>query len=81
MRNMNQTGWMTRNTNVLVQLAHALHMTELWEKTAEQYKVIARLVDPESDICACVTDIENNDILLYMNLAALSMRHPGNYSS
>ena len=77
MRNMNRTGWQTRNTNILVQIAHVLHMAELWDNTAEQYKMVARLLDPESDICSCVTDIENNDILTYLHLIAFKLRYPG----
>ena len=78
MRNMNRTGhYQTRDDNILVQIAHVLHMAELWEKVAESYKNIARLLDPESDICACVTDIENNDILNYLNLIAFKLRYPG----
>ena len=73
---MNQTNWATRNPT-LVQILHTLHMRELWEETAEQYKIIKHLVDPESDTCTCVTDIENNDVLNYLHLVAFKLRYPG----
>ena len=52
-------------------------MAEIWEKTSENYKMVARLLDPDSDICTCITDVENNDVLNYMNLLAFKIRYPG----
>jgi len=77
MRNMNRTGWGSRNTNVLVKLTHVLHMAELWDNIARSYKMVARLLDPESNICACATDIENNDVLNYLHFLAFKLRYPG----
>ena len=74
---MNRTAWGSRNTNVLVRLTHILHMGELWDKIAESYKMIARLLDPKSDICACATDMENNDVMLYLQFLAFKLRYPG----
>ena len=58
-------------------LTHAFHMAEIWDKSAEQYKMVERLLDPESDLCACVTDIERNNVLNYLNLLAFKIRYPG----
>jgi len=77
MRNMNRTWWGITNYNTLETLLHAYHMAEIWDKTAEKYKTVARLLDPESEICACMTDVENNDVLNYMNLLAFKIRYPG----
>ena len=77
MRNMNRTWWGITNYNTLETLLHAYHMAEIWEKTSENYKMVARLLDPESDICTCMTDVENNDVLNYMNLLAFKIRYPG----
>jgi hypothetical protein len=74
---MNRTGWGSRNTNVLVKLTHVLHMAELWDNIARSYKMVARLLDPESNICACATDIENNDVLNYLHFLAFKLRYPG----
>merc|ERR1719210_1562654 len=52
-------------------------MAEMWDRTREQYKMVERLLDPESDLCACMTDIEKNDLLNYMNLLAFKIRYPG----
>lgn len=52
-------------------------MGELWDKIAESYKMIARLLDPKSDICACATDMENNDVILYLQFLAFKLRYPG----
>ena len=56
---------------------HAFHMAEIWDHAAKQYKIVEKLLDPESDICGCVTDIENNDILNFLNVLAFQMRYPG----
>lgn len=77
MRNMNRTWWGITNYNTLETLLHAYHMAEIWDKTTEKYKTVARLLDPESEICACMTDVENNDVLNYMNLLAFKIRYPG----
>ena len=55
MRNMNRTWWGIPNYSVLEKVSHALHMAEAWENAMEEYKMIERLLDPESDICSCVT--------------------------
>ena len=68
---------MTPSYSVLDKVAHALHMSELWNLAVENYKYIEKLLDPESDICACVTDIENNDVLNYLNLLAFKIKYPG----
>ena len=39
MRNMNRTAYQTRDMNVLVKIAHVLHMAELWDKVAENYRL------------------------------------------
>lgn len=52
-------------------------MAEIWDKAAEQYKMVEKLLDPESDICSCVTDIESNDVLNYLNLLAFKIKYPG----
>ena len=77
MRNMNRTWWGVTNYNTLDTLTHAFHMAEVWDKTAEQYKLVKQLLDPESEICDCITDIENNDVLNYLNLLAFKIKYPG----
>ena len=77
MRHMNRTDVGLKSAPVLVQLLHPLHMRELWVKTAEQYRIIEKLVDPESDTCACLTDIENNDVLNHLHMVAFYLRYPG----
>ena len=77
MRNMNRTNWGSRNDNILVRITHVLHMAELWDKISASYKSIARLLDPKSDVCACATDIENNDVLNYVHYLAFKIRYPG----
>ena len=74
---MNRTWWGITNYNTLETLLHAYHMAEIWEKTSENFKMVARLLDPDSDICTCITDVENNDVLNYMNLLAFKIRYPG----
>ena len=58
-------------------VSHAFHMAEIWDHAAKQYKIVEKLLDPESDICGCVTDIENNDILNFLNVLAFQMKYPG----
>ncbi|XP_063683215.1 uncharacterized protein LOC134817811 [Bolinopsis microptera] len=77
MRNMNRTWWGIPKYSVLEKVAHALHMAEAWENAMGEYKMIERLLDPESDLCSCVTDIENNGILNHLNLIAFKIRYPG----
>ena len=77
MRNMNRTGWGITNHSPLNMVSHAFHMAELWDNAAKQYKIVEKLLDPESDICECITDIENNDILNYLNVMAFRMKYPG----
>ena len=74
---MNRTWWGLTYYNPLDTLTHAFHMAEIWDKAAKQYKIVAQLLDPESDLCACVTDIEENDLLNYLNLLAFKIRYPG----
>ena len=74
---MNRIGWGLTYYNPLGTLTHAFHMAEIWDRAAEQYKTVAQLLDPESDLCACVTDIEENDLLNYLNLLAFKIRYPG----
>ena len=77
MRNMNRTWWGITNYNTLDTLTHAFHMAEVWDKTAEQYKLVKQLLNPESEVCECITDIENNDVLNYLNLLAFKIKYPG----
>ena len=74
---MNRTWWGITNYDTLDTLTHAFHMAEIWDKSAEQYKMVERLLDPESDLCACVTDIERNDVVNYLNLLAFKIKYPG----
>jgi len=77
MRNMKRTWWGVKNYSILEKVTHALHMAELWNGAGEQYKMVEKLLDPESDLCACVNDIENNGVLQFLNLLALKIRYPG----
>lgn len=77
MRNMNRTWWGITNYNTLDKLTHAFHMAEIWDKTTEQYRMVEKLLDPQSDLCECVTDIEENDVLNYLNLLAFKIKYPG----
>ena len=77
MRNMNRTWWGVSGYNVLEKVAHALHMSEAWSEAREQYNRIEKLVDPGSDTCACVRDIENNGVLSHLHLIAFKIRYPG----
>ncbi|XP_063681205.1 uncharacterized protein LOC134816337 [Bolinopsis microptera] len=77
MRNMNRTWWGITNYDTLDKLTHAFHMAEIWDKTAEQYTMVEKLLDPQSDLCDCVTDIEDNDVLNYLNLLAFKIKYPG----
>ena len=77
MRNMNRTWWGITNFNTLDKLTHAFHMAEIWDNTAEQYRLVERLLDPESDICGCATNVAENDILNYLNLLAFKIKYPG----
>ena len=51
---MNRTWWGIPKYTVLEKVAHALHMAEAWENAMGEYKMIERLLDPESDLCSCV---------------------------
>ncbi|XP_063675217.1 uncharacterized protein LOC134811979 [Bolinopsis microptera] len=77
MRNMNRTWWGITNFNTLDKLTHAFHMAEVWDSAAEQYRLVKRLLDPESDICGCATNVAENDILNYLNLMAFKIKYPG----
>ena len=74
---MNRTWWGITNFNTLDKLTHAFHMAEIWDNTAEQYRLVERLLDPESDICGCATNVAENDILNYLNLLAFKIKYPG----
>ncbi|XP_063688307.1 uncharacterized protein LOC134821531 [Bolinopsis microptera] len=52
-------------------------MAEIWDNTAEQYRLVERLLDPESDVCGCATNVAENDILNYLNLMAFKIKYPG----
>lgn len=77
MRNMNRTWWGIENQSVLDRVYHAFHMAEIWDHAAKQYKIVEKLLDPQSDICDCITDVENNDVMNYLNLLAFQMKYPG----
>ena len=77
MRNMNRTSWGIPNYNNLETLGHVFHMAEMWEEVREQYKIVERHLDPESDLCACMTDIESNNVLNYVHYQAFKIRYPG----
>ena len=74
---MNRTSWGIPNYNNLEKLSHAFHMAEMWDETREQYKIVERLLDPESDLCACMTDMESNNVLNYLHHLAFKIRYPG----
>lgn len=76
-RNMDKPEWGIPSYTLLEKVSHAIHMSEIWEKSVEQYKIAAKLLDPQSDLCTCVRDIENNGILQYLNLLAFKIRYPG----
>ncbi|XP_063695349.1 uncharacterized protein LOC134826782 [Bolinopsis microptera] len=77
MRNMNRTWWGLTNYNTLDKLTHAFHMAEVWDSAAEQYRLVKRLLDPESDICGCATNVAENNVLNYLNLMAFKIKYPG----
>merc|ERR1712039_25580 len=52
-------------------------MAELWNKAADQYDLAARLLDPESELCGCLTDVRSNGVWQHVNLVALKIRYPG----
>ena len=74
---MNRTWWGIPKYNSLETLSHAFHMVETWDGTREQYKIVERLLDPESDVCACMTDMESNNLMNYMHHLAFKIRYPG----
>ena len=74
---MNRTWWGIENQSVLDRVYHAFHMAEIWDHAARQYKIVEKLLDPQSDICDCITDVENNDVMNYLNLLAFQMKYPG----
>ena len=52
-------------------------MSEVWSKAEQKYKEIVKLLDPESDVCGCVTDVESNGVMNYLHLLAFKIRYPG----
>jgi len=77
LRNMDQTDWQVRGYSPLEKATHVFHMAELWNKASEQYNLAAKLLNPDSELCSCLTDLQNNGIWQYMNLMALKIRYPG----
>lgn len=77
LRNMDRADWQVKGYSPLEKVTHVFHMAELWNKAAEQYDLAEKLLDPESELCGCLTDVGNNGIWQSMNLIALKIRYPG----
>jgi len=77
LRNMDRAEWQVRGYSPLEKATHVFHMAELWNKASEQYELAEKLLSPDSELCGCLTDLENNGIWQYMNLMALKIRYPG----
>lgn len=77
LRNMNRADWQVKGYSPLEKVAHVFHMAELWNKAGEQYDVAERLLSPDSELCGCLRDVENNGIWQNLNLMALKIRYPG----
>eukprot|EP00116_Pleurobrachia_bachei_P009208 sb/3469470/ len=64
------------NYNTLEKVAHTFHMSELWTRASYYYDLLKNT--PACDeMCACITDVANNDILPEIELLALKIKFPG----
>jgi len=77
LRNMDRADWQVRGYSPLEKATHVFHMAELWNKAADQYELAAKLLDPESELCGCLSDVRSNGIWQHVNLVALKIRYPG----
>ena len=73
---MDKTDIGIKNFNVLEEIAHVMHMSEMWTDAKEYYEQLKR--GPSTDeVCGCVTDLEDTGIMAALQLLAMKIRYPG----
>lgn len=77
MKGVNMDGWRLNSFELLERLSHVFHMSEIWVEAGKKYKKVAKRLDHDSELCACVRDIDNNGLAKYLQLTAFQIRYPG----
>ena len=64
------------NYSILEQVAHAMHMAELWNQAKKYYKLLKER-SPSEEVCGCVNDMDENGVMSELELLALKIKYPG----
>lgn len=56
-------------------LVHAFHMRHVWSMAGAEYKKL-EVAPPQSQICACALDIDENGVMKMLRFLALQIREP-----
>jgi len=72
---MDERNYDVKEYDGLERVVHALHMEEIWNSALIQYKNIS-LNPPNSKVCHCARDIENNGVMKMLRFIALQIREP-----
>lgn len=72
---MGDSAYGIRFSNPLEMIEHAFHMKELWHMVHHAYVDLEKS-PPDSRVCGCVKDIENNGLLDALRTIAMIFREP-----
>ena len=62
---------------ILDVIIHEFHMQDLWTMMKPMYDELVRNPPKNKELCPCIKDIENNQILKYMKWMATGNKHDG----
>jgi len=83
--NMNSPNQDLANFNDVEKIVHAAHMQDIWSRAGKEFKILQESNEVDSELCACIQDVERNGILRSMERKAIKLRDPelfyGSHSS
>merc|ERR1711935_177870 len=71
--NMNSPNHDLANLNDLEKIVHALHMQAIWSRAGKEFKILQESKDVDSELCACIRDVERNGILRSMERKSIKL--------
>jgi len=74
--NMNSPNKDLANFNEVEKIVHAAHMQDIWSRAGKEFKKLQESNDVDSELCACIRDVERNGILRSMERKAIKLRDP-----
>ena len=72
---MNDDAYDIRLYSPIEKIVHTFHMKEQWAMILKEYNQL-KANPPHAQVCPCVLDIENNDVLSMLRSIALLFREP-----